>query len=129
MILNRRALKKPLTAKATSTFAQKRAQSGNPGAPRMNATGGAGGHNNRLYQRNMTNAQSYNYERGGIIASGMGVGTDQMLGHIPPRQQTLLLSNATTSYPTFSDVDVNSLGMVVRNAGVSSGGNMVLTGT
>ena len=44
----------------------------------------------------MTNAQSYNYERGAIA--------DTM-------QQTLAMSN-TTSYPGFSsDVDVGSIGV------------------
>ena len=65
MILNRRALTKPLTAKAS--FANgKRAQSGVPGAANRIAVAAT---SNRLYQRNMTNAQSYNYERGGVIAS------------------------------------------------------------
>ena len=60
MILNRKMLTKPLTAKTTS-YGQKRAQSGNPGAAR-----------NRLYQRNMTNAQSYHYERGQVGMSSCG---------------------------------------------------------
>ena len=42
--------------------------------------------------------------------------------------QTLLMSNATTSYPTFSDVDVGSLGMIVRNAGGGATGGGGLAG-
>lgn len=61
MILNRKAMVKPLTAKANQ-YGQKRAQSGHPGAAK-----------NRLYPRNMTNAQSYHYDRGQMgTSSGDG---------------------------------------------------------
>ena len=95
MILNRKALVKPMTAKANS-YGQKRAQSGHPGAAK-----------NRLYPRNMTNAQSYHYERGQMGASA---GDGQM-------QQTIFLSN-NTSYPAFSsEAEINSLGLKNQPSG------------
>lgn len=94
MILNRKALLKPMTAKA-GAYGAKRAQSGNPGAAKVA---------NRLYQRNMTNAQSYHYERGQMGSMGAD----------PIQGQTLLSDN--TSYPAFSsEAELNSIG--VRQGG------------
>lgn len=94
MILNRKALLKPMTAKA-GTYGAKRAQSGNPGAAKVA---------NRLFPRNMTNAQSYHYERGQMGSMGAD----------PIQGQTLLSDN--TSYPAFSsEAELNSIG--VRQGG------------
>ena len=96
MILNRKALLKPMTAKA-GAYGAKRAQSGNPGAAKVA---------NRLFQRNMTNAQSYHYERGQMGSMGAD----------PIQGQTLLSDNA--SYPAFSsEEELNSIG--VRHGGAA----------
>ena len=68
-----------------------------------------------MYPRNMTNAQSYHYERGQMGASGDG----QM-------QQTIYLSN-NTSYPAFSsDADINTQGLKHQPSG--PGKNLMVGG-